>query len=97
MMVARFPKDLIVLPEQAVKEGRSPIRFAPVQSDGSFILEGVPTGDILLKVVVYGKPKEYYTKRATVAGMDLLGGVLSIEDGSEVKDVQIIFAKAADK
>jgi len=92
-----LPKDLIVLPEQTAKDGRSPVRSALVQPDGSFILEGVPTGSILLKVVVYGKAKEYYTKTATVDGMDLLRETLSIEDGSEVKDVHIIFAKVTDK
>ncbi len=92
-----LPKDLIVLPEQTVKNGRSPGRIAAVQSDGSFIIEGVPTGSIILKVVVYGRVKEYYTKTATVDGIDLLRETLSIEDGSEVKDVHIIFAKVMDK
>lgn len=92
-----LPKDLIVLPEQTAKDGRSPVRSALVQPDGSFILEGVPTGSILLKVVVYVRAKEYYTKTAAVDGMDLLRETLSIEDGSEVKDVHIIFAKVTDK
>jgi len=92
-----MPKSLIVLPEQTVKDGRSPSRIAPVEPDGTFILEGVPVGEILLKVVVYGKPKEYYMKTATVNGMDLLRETLSLEDGSEVKDVHIVFAKVTDK
>jgi hypothetical protein len=92
-----IPKNLIILPEQTVKDGRSPIRIAPVEPDGTFILEGVPTGEILLKVVVYGKPKEYYMKTATVNGIDLLRGTLTIEDGSEVKEVHIVFAKVTDK
>jgi len=92
-----LPKDLIILPEQAIKDGRSPIRIAPVQSDGSFILEGVPTGEIILKVVVYGKPKEYYMKTATVNGIDLLRETLNIQDGAEVKDAHIVFAKVANK
>lgn len=92
-----MPKDLIILPEQTIKVGRSPLRIAPVDLNGTFILEGVPTGEILLKVVAYGKPKRYYMKTATVNGIDLLRETLSIEDGSEVKDVHIVFAKVTDK
>ncbi len=92
-----LPKDLIVLPEQTAKDGRSPVRSALVQPDGSFILEGVPTGSILLKAVVYGRAKEYYTKTAAVNGMDLLRETLGIEDGSEVKDVHIVFARVTKK
>lgn len=92
-----MPEDLIILPEQTIKVGRSPVRIAPIQPDGSFILENVPTGEILVRVVVYGKPKEYYMKTATVDGIDLLREPLSITDGSEVKGVYIVFAKATDR
>lgn len=92
-----MPQDLIILPEQTIKVGRSPVRFASIQPDGTFILENVPVGEILLKVGVYGKPREYYMKTATVDGIDLLSETLSIKDGSEVKDVYIVFAKATDR
>jgi hypothetical protein len=92
-----LPKDLIVLPEQTAETDRSPGRFAQVQTDGSFILEGVPVGGIRLKVVVYAKPKEYYTKTARVDGIDLLSDTLSIEDGSKVNGVHIVFAKVIEK
>jgi hypothetical protein len=92
-----LPKDLIVLPEQIAEKDRSPVRFALVQADGSFILEGVPVGEIRLKVVIYGKPKEFYAKTATVDGKDLLSNTLIIEDGSKVSGVHIVFAKAVEK
>lgn len=92
-----IPEGLVVLPEQTAKTGGSPGRMAPVQPDGSFILEGVPVDDIFFKVFVFGKVKEFYTKSATVGSVDLLRETLKIEDGTEVKDVYIIFAKAMKK
>jgi hypothetical protein len=92
-----MPQDLLILPEQTIKVGRSPVRFASIQPDGTFILENVPVGEILLRVFVYGKLKEYYMKTATVDGIDLLSDSLNIKDGSEVKDVYIVFAKATDR
>lgn len=92
-----LPKDLVVLPEQVIKDGRSPVRMAQVKPDGSFILENVPTGEILLKAVVFGKPTEYFMKTATAGATDLMREPLRIEDGAEIKDVYIFFAKAADK
>ena len=92
-----IPEGLIVLPEQTIKFGRSPIRFAPVNPDGTFTLDAVPTGEILLKAVVFGKPKEYQMKSATVNDKDLLRETINIEDNSEVNDVNIVFAKVTDK
>jgi hypothetical protein len=43
---------------------------------------------------VFGKSKEYYIKTATVGAIDFLREPIRIEDGAEVKDVQIVFAKA---
>lgn len=91
-----IPEGLIVLPEQTIKFGRSPLRFAAVSSDGTFTLDAVPIGGILLKAMVYGKPKEYHMKSATVNGKDLLRETINMEDGSEVKDVNIVFAKVID-
>ncbi len=92
-----IPEGLIVLPEQTIKFGRSPLRFAPVNPDGTFTLDAVPTGEIVLKAVVFGKPKEYQMKSATVNDKDLLRQTINIENNSEVKDVNIVFAKVIDK
>ena len=92
-----LPKDLLIIPGQTIKSGRSQVKTALVQPDGSFILENVPIGDILLKASVFGKPKEYRIKTATVGGIDLVREPIRIEDGAEVKDVQIVFAKVMDK
>lgn len=92
-----IPEGLIVLPEQTIKFGRSPLRFAPVNVDGTFTLDAVPTGEILLKAVVYGKPKDYHMKSATLNDKDLLRETINIKDNSEVKSVSIVFAKLKDK
>jgi hypothetical protein len=92
-----LPKDLIVLPEQVVNSEGASIRMAQVQPDGSFILENVPTGKILIKAVVFGKPTEYFMKTATLGAIDLLREPIRINDKAEIKDVYIVFAKATDK
>lgn len=92
-----LPKGLVVWPEQTIQENRVMGRAANVQPDGTFILEGVPIGPIRLKVFVFGKLNEYLMKSATVNDIDLLRETIKIEDGSEVKDVRVVFAKATEK
>lgn len=87
-----LPKDLVVLPERVDVAGVAPIRIQTVRPDGSFTLEGVPTGSIRLHVFVYGKLNQYYTKSATVSGTDLLRETLPIEEGTEVKGVSVVFS-----
>lgn len=87
-----LPKDLVVLPERVDVAGVAPIRIHPVRPDGSFTLEGVPTGEIRLRVFVYGKLNQYYAKSAMVNGTNLLREPLLIEDGLEVKGVRVVFS-----
>jgi hypothetical protein len=83
-----IPKNLLIIPGQTITSSRSQVKTALVQPDGSFILENVPTGDILLKARVFGKPNEYFMKTATVGEIDLMHEPIRIEDGVEVKDVK---------
>lgn len=92
-----FPENLVVLPEQTAESGRSPAKMAQVEPDGSFTLTGVPTGKIRLRVFVYGKSNEYRMKSASVNGADLLSETLEIEDGTEIKNVRILFARTLER
>lgn len=92
-----FPENLVVLPEQTDKSGRSLAKMAQVQPDGSFILTGVPTGKIRLRVFVYGKADEYYMKSASVNSAELLSETLEIADGTEIKNVRILFARTPER
>ncbi len=92
-----FPENLVVLPEQTAESGRSPAKMAQVQPDGSFTLTGVPTGKIRLRVFVYGKVNEYHMKSASVNGADLLSETLEIAEGTEIKNVRILFARTPER
>lgn len=93
----QLPARLIVVPRSTIKNNNAPMQNVQVNKDGSFILEGVPNGEIFLKAEVFDKPNEYFMKSATVGAVDLLREPLRIRDGTEVKDVYIVFAKKAEK
>jgi hypothetical protein len=92
-----LPARLIVVPRSTIESNNAPMQNVQVNKDGSFILVGVPNGEIFLKAVVFDKPNKYFMKNATVDGIDLLREPLRIKDGTEIKDVYIVFAKATDK
>src|SRR5688572_14215236 len=56
--------------------------------DGTFIIHGIPSGEIILDADVAGC-RDFYLKSITLAGRDLLREPLVITEGSEVTDVQI--------
>lgn len=88
-----LPARLIVVPRAAIASNNAPMQNIQVNPDGSFSLKGVPNGEIFLRAYVFNMPNEYFMKSATVGAIDLLREPLRIEDGTEVKDVQIVFAK----
>jgi hypothetical protein len=92
-----LPERLIITPSQTIQSGRSQVKVAQVQPDASFVLEGVPTGEIILKAVVFAKPQAYFMKTATAGAVNLLSDPIRIEDGDEINDVYIVFAKVNDK
>jgi hypothetical protein len=92
-----LPAQLIVVPRATIESNNAPMQNVQVNPDGSFILEGVPTGEMLLKAIVFDKPNEYFMKSATVGAIDLLSEPLRIKDGTEIKDVYIVFAKVTNK
>ena len=85
-----LPRNVLVY---ASTEGRqvqpsSPIR---VQSDGTFTVEGVPSGAAYLRTSV--PPfNQYYTKSVTVGKTDLLRGPLVVKEDEDIPNVRIVIS-----
>jgi Carboxypeptidase regulatory-like domain len=60
-------------------------------SKGSFLIEGVPTGENYLIVRVFDR--NYFVKSMMWNGRDLLRQTLKVQEGNEVKDVRIILSR----
>lgn len=87
-----FPRSLDVFSElfpsdrsQYAASGR-----VDAQSKGAFLIEGVATGDNILRVKAWDG--EYFAKSITWNSRDLLRQPLRVTEGGEVKDIRIILS-----
>jgi hypothetical protein len=83
-----LPAQVIVYASTDVRQATSPIR---VQSDGTFTVEGVPSGPNYLRTSVPPDNK-YYTKSVTVGKTDLLRGPLIVKDADDITNVRIMIS-----
>jgi hypothetical protein len=60
--------------------------------DGTFLLDGIPTGKVILDADVSGFP-DFYLKSITLGGQDLLREPLVVTEGAEVTGVRIDIGK----
>ncbi|HET8782299.1 MAG TPA: carboxypeptidase-like regulatory domain-containing protein [Pyrinomonadaceae bacterium] len=60
--------------------------------DGTFILEGIPTGEVILDADVSGF-RDFYLKSITLGSQDLLREPLVVTEGAEVTGVRIDIGK----
>lgn len=60
--------------------------------DGTFILEGIPTGEVILDADVSGF-RDSYLKSITLGGQDLMRDPLVVTEGAEVTGVRIDIGK----
>jgi hypothetical protein len=67
---------------------------AQSQEDGSFILEGIPGGEVRLEVAVpwFGQD-DHYVKSVTLGNLDLLRNKLRVEEGVEITGVRVTLGK----
>jgi hypothetical protein len=62
------------------------------RADNTFILEGIPSGEVILDADVSGFP-DFYLKSITLGGQDLLREPLVVNEGSEITGVRIGIGK----
>jgi hypothetical protein len=62
----------------------------PVNSDGSFMVDGLPSGKLYL--YAYSPDKKYYAKSMIADGLDLLREPLLVQESAEIKDVRVILS-----
>lgn len=75
----------------SAKDRTQPSSNTTVQADGSFILSGVPEGEVSL-VTSLRQPITFYVKAIEANGVDLLRERLRIEEGAEIKNVRIVIS-----
>lgn len=67
---------------------------AASKEDGSFVLEGIPGGDVRLEVAILSdEPEDHYVKSVTLGNLDLLRNPLRVEEGVEIAGVRITVAR----
>jgi hypothetical protein len=74
------------------KEGQPPSNTT-VEPDGSFVLNGVPEGEVSL-VPQLRPPNTFYVKAIEANGLDLFREPLTIEEGTEIKNVRVVISSA---
>lgn len=68
------------------------------KEDGSFLLEGIPGGDVRLEVTVAAYDQaDLYVKSVTLGNLDLLRNPLRVEEGAEVTGVRITLGRGLAK
>lgn len=85
-----LPRNVLVYASTEVRQGQasSPIR---VQADGTFTVEGVPSGVTYLRTSV-PPDNQYYTKSVTVGKTDLLRGPLVVKEDEDITKVRIVIS-----
>jgi hypothetical protein len=83
-----LPRNLVVFLEPAGGE-RADQLSAPMQADGTFTLEGIPSGDYYLRTNSMQPNNEYYTKSVTQGRADLAREPLSVREGEDISNVRI--------
>lgn len=85
-----LPRNVLVYASTEVRQGQasSPIR---VQADGTFTVEGVPSGVTHLRTSV-PPDNQYYTKSVTVGKTDLLRGPLVVKEDEDITKVRIVIS-----
>lgn len=87
-----LPPSVHVYPEAAGAARQvqlaTPIR---VQPDGTFALEGLPSGAVYLRATV-PQDNKYYTKSVTLGKLDLLREALVVKEGEDVTNVRIVIS-----
>ena len=90
-----LPREMMVVAEPVGGSLRMPRNYtsAMVRADGTFTLDGLPSGGLYLQAVGPTSDK-YYTKSVTANGVDLLREPLKVEDGTEVTGVRLVISTA---
>lgn len=84
-----LPRNVMVYATAEVRQAQPPsIR---VQADGTFSLDGVPSGVTHLRTSV-PPDNQYYTKSVTVGKTDLLRGPLVVKEDEDITNVRIVIS-----
>jgi len=76
-----------------VKDGAQPPATVTVQADGSFTFIGAPEGEVSLFPQLR-PPNTFYVKAIEANGLDLTRQLLTVEEGTEIKNVRIVISDA---
>jgi hypothetical protein len=85
-----LPEETIVKLEALNEESMTDAQQT-VQRDGTFTITGVPPGTFYPNVFV-PQDENYYVKTVTMGGADLLREPLSVNDNSNITDVQVVIS-----
>ncbi len=85
---------LLPLTMDRTGEGQQDMESRGIQTDGTFVIDGVPTGTFYPDVATPGSD-QYYVKTITVNGADLTRTPLVVGDGATISDVRVVISPDA--
>jgi hypothetical protein len=87
-----LPRNVLVYPEVAGVGRQLQLPSAiRVQPDGTFTIEGLPSGNVYLRAIV-PQDSKFYTKSVTLGRIDLLRESLPVKEGEDITNVRIVIS-----